>query len=187
MTIDTIKSALPDYAKDLKLNLSSVLRASGSPGLNEMQIQGTALAAAMASRNPKLLDLMEQASAETLDAATRRAAKAACATMSMNNVYYRFTDLAGNEDYARLPAKLRMNVIGNPGIAKADFELFCLAVSAINGCGKCVSAHERTLRQQGLSAEAVQSAARIAAVVHAVAVVLEVETQTSAGVAGAAA
>ncbi len=61
-----------------------------------------------------------------------------------------------------------MNVIGSPGIAKADFELVSLAVSAVNGCGKCVTAHERVLRQHEVGREAVQSAVRIASVIHAV-------------------
>ena len=92
--------------------------------------------------------------------------------MGMNNVYYRFTHQVEDPQYATLPARLRMNVIGNPGIATADFELLSLAVSAINGCGACVAAHERQVRQQGLSRECVQSAIRIAATVHAVARVL---------------
>jgi alkyl hydroperoxide reductase subunit D len=88
-------------------------------------------------------------------------------------VYYRFTHLVEDTEYATLPARLRMNVIGNPGIAKVDFELLSLAVSAINGCGACIVAHERQVRQHGLGREAVQSAVRIAATVHAVARVLE--------------
>ena len=100
-------------------------------------------------------------------------AHAAAAIMTMNNVYYRFVHLVEDEEYAKLPARLRMNVIGSPGIAKADFELMALAVSAINGCGSCIAAHERALRAHGLTREAVQSAVRIAATVHAVARVIE--------------
>ena len=80
--------------------------------------------------------------------------------MAMNNVYYRFVHLVQEEEYAKLPARLRMNVLGAPGIAKADFELLALAVSAINGCGTCIASHERQLRQHGLEREAVQSAVR---------------------------
>ena len=93
--------------------------------------------------------------------------------MGMNNVYYRFVHLVENPDYATLPAKLRMNVIGNPGVAKTDFELYSLAVSAINGCGACVAAHDKVVRKAGVTAEGVQSAVRIAAVIHGVAVALE--------------
>ena len=101
------------------------------------------------------------------------AARAAAAIMGMNNVYYRFVHLVGNDEYAKLPAKLRMNVIGSPGIDKTDFELYSLAVSAINGCGACVAAHEKVVRKAGIAAEGVQSAVRIAAVIHGVAVALE--------------
>ena len=91
--------------------------------------------------------------------------------MAMNNVYYRFVHLASNKEYGTLPAKLRMNVIGNPGIDKADFELFSLAVSAMNGCGMCIDSHEKVLKQHGVSADVIQAGARIASVIKAVATV----------------
>jgi alkyl hydroperoxide reductase subunit D len=91
----------------------------------------------------------------------------------MNNIYYRFLHLVEDPEYAQMPARLRMNVIGNPGIDKQDFELMALAVSAIEGCGTCVASHERTLRKHGLGRESVQSAVRVASTVHAVARVLE--------------
>jgi alkyl hydroperoxide reductase subunit D len=68
-----------------------------------------------------------------------------------------------------------MNVLAKPGVEKVDFELWSLAVSAINGCGMCVDSHERVVREGGLSTEAVQAAVRIAAVVHAVAATLDGE------------
>ena len=93
--------------------------------------------------------------------------------MGMNNIYYRFLHLVEDPEYAQMPARLRMNVIGNPGIDKLDFELLSLAVSAVNGCGMCIVAHEKQLRKHEVSREAIQSAVRIAATVHAVAGVLE--------------
>ncbi|MBV8404899.1 MAG: carboxymuconolactone decarboxylase family protein [Gammaproteobacteria bacterium] len=172
-TLESIREALPGYARDLQLNLGSVLSAAGAPGLSERQIWAVALASASASRNADFTRRLQTLAAQHLDAAHVSAAHAAAALMAMNNVYYRFLHLVEDEEYAKLPARLRMSVIGNPGIAKADFELLSLAVSAINGCGSCVAAHERVLRQHGLEREAVQSAVRIAATVHAVARVLE--------------
>ena len=93
--------------------------------------------------------------------------------MGMNNIYYRFLHLVEDPEYAQMPARLRMNVIGNPGIDKLDFELLSLAVSAVNGCGMCIVAHEKQLRKHEVSREAIQSAVRIAATIHAVAGVLE--------------
>ena len=93
--------------------------------------------------------------------------------MAMTNVYYRFTHLVGDEEYATLRTGLRMNVMANPGIDKQTFELAALAVSAINGCGRCMESHEKVLRGHGMTAQGIQSAVRIAAVVHAVAVTLE--------------
>lgn len=172
MTIDAIKDRLPDYAKDLKLNLGSLVT---DPTLNDVQKAGTFIACAIASREASLITaaLAQFASALTPEQLT--AAKAAAAMMGMNNIYYRFVHLAGNREYSTLRAGLRMNIIANPGANKDDFELWSLAVSAINGCGMCIDSHEKILREHGLTAEQVQTAVRIAAVVHAVAVTLEAE------------
>jgi alkyl hydroperoxide reductase subunit D len=172
-TLDAIRDTIPDYARDLKLNLGSVLTTSGAPGLTEKQIWAVALASAIASRNSELTRDIETLAAAHLDAAYINGARAAAAIMGMNNVYYRFLHLVEDTEYSQLPARLRMNVIGNPGIEKVDFELLSLAVSAINGCGTCVASHERQLRKHEFTREAVQSAVRIAATVHAVARVLE--------------
>jgi len=102
-------------------------------------------------------------------------AKAAVAIMGMNNIYYRFHHLSKNEKYATLPARLRMNIIRSHGADVADFELWCVAVSAINACGKCVDAHERVLREKGVTEEAINAAIRIASVIHGLAVVFDAE------------
>jgi alkyl hydroperoxide reductase subunit D len=173
MTLDAIRAALPDYARDLKLNLSSVLSV---PTLTPQQLWGAALASAIAARNPDLLAAIEAEARTHLSPAAANAAKAAAAIMGMNNIYYRFTHLVGAPDYRGMPARLRMNVIANPGVDKVDFELWSLAVSAINGCGMCLEAHEREVLGKGLGREAVQDAVRIASVIHAVAVTLEAVT-----------
>jgi alkyl hydroperoxide reductase subunit D len=95
--------------------------------------------------------------------------------MAMNNVYYRAKHLIGDETYATMPARLRMQIIGSPGVDKADFELWCLAVSAITGCGTCLESHEKVLRTAGVTREVVHEAIRIAAVVHAAAVTIDAE------------
>lgn len=173
MDLTPIKNMIPDHAKDLKLNLSSVLTPDGAPGLTEKQIVATALASAIAARNPALLREVEVLAEASLEKADIDAARAAAAIMGMNNIYYRFTHLVGNDEYGKMPARLRMNVIGNPGVDKTDFELYSLAVSAINGCGVCVASHEKVVRKGGIGADGVQSAVRIAAVVHGIAVALE--------------
>jgi lipoyl-dependent peroxiredoxin subunit D len=176
-TLDTIRDSLPDYARDLRLNLGSVLSTTGAPGLTDRQIWAVAVAAAIASRHVPLARDLEALAAAHLSPADLNAARAAAAVMGMNNIYYRFLHLVEDAEYQQMPARLRMNVRANPGIEKADFELLSLAVSAINGCGTCVASHERQLRQHGLPREAVQSAVRIAATVHAVARVLEYEAR----------
>lgn len=177
MSVETIKDRLPDYAKDLKLNLSSLL--SGG-ALTEQQRWGTLLATALAARNPALIAAVAADAAQHLAPPALTAAKAAASIMAMNNIYYRFTHLASDPDYATMPARLRMNVIANPGVDKADFELWSLAVSALNGCGKCIDAHDRVLRQAGVAREAIQEAVRIASVIHAVAATLDGEASLAA-------
>jgi len=185
-TLDTIRDAIPDYARDLKLNLGSVLSTAGAPGLSDKQIWAVALASAIASRNLPFTRDIESLAAAHLEPAYINGAQAAASIMGMNNIYYRFLHLVEDPEYAQMPARLRMNIIGNPGIDKQDFELLSLAVSAINGCGTCVASHERTLRKHGLGREAVQSAVRIAATVHAVARVLEDANDHRAAQAGVA-
>ncbi len=173
MTLDDIRDAMPDYARDLKLNLGSVLTPQGAPGLSEKQLWSVALATAIAARNTALARDIEALARVHLGDADVTGARAAAAIMGMNNIYYRFLHLVEDAEYQSMPARLRMNVIGNPGIDKLDFELLSLAVSAVNGCGLCIISHERKLRDHGVTRETIQSAVRIAAVIHAVAGVLE--------------
>ncbi len=177
MSLETLVAGLPDYARDLRLNIGTLAH---EPALSAQQRGGTFIAAAIAARNAALIGAVTREFAPTLSAEALSAARAAAAIMGMNNVYYRATHLLGG-DYPNLPARLRMNVIGRPGVEKVDFELWSLAVSAINGCEMCVRSHEQMVRQGGLTQEQVQAALRIAAVVHGVAVVLD----TEAAVAGA--
>jgi alkyl hydroperoxide reductase subunit D len=100
--------------------------------------------------------------------------------MGMNNVYYRALHLLSNPEYRTLPARLRMNVIANPGVDKADFELWCTAVSAVNGCGMCLDSHEAELKKHGVPVLNIQAALRIAAVVNAVSRVLQAEAAAEA-------
>lgn len=172
MNLETLKNRLPDYAKDLKLNLSSLAM---EPSLSEQQRAGTFIACALASRNAETTRAIMGEFAPKLSPEALDAARAAASIMAMNNIYYRFTHLASQPDYKQMPAKLRMNVIGKPGVEKADFELWSLAVSAINGCGMCIDAHDKILRNAGITAEQIQSAVRIASVVHAVAATLDGE------------
>ncbi|WP_425410880.1 carboxymuconolactone decarboxylase family protein [Hyphococcus sp.] len=169
MSIDALRDQIPDYAKDIRLNLGTL---ASETSLSDQQKWGAFLASALASGNAAVIKAMAAEIDGKLSPEAVTAAKAAAAIMGMNNVYYRSTHLMSAKDYASMPAKLRMNVIGNPGVDKVDFELWSLAVSAINGCGMCLDAHEKVVRKGGLSAEQVQSALRIAATVHAAAAVL---------------
>lgn len=172
MSIENIKEAMPSYAKDIKLNLSSLVN---DETLNPQQLWGTFVASALAGRNAFVIAQVMEEARKNLSPAAMEGAKAAAAIMGMNNVYYRFVHLAGNKEYQTMQAKLRMNVIGNPGVEKDDFELWSLAVSAINACGMCIDSHEAQLIQHGVSKEQIQTAIRIAAVVHAASAILDGE------------
>lgn len=169
MALEALGELLPEYANDLKLNLSSLLMQSE---LNPQQLWGTLVAAATACANPGVVKIVCSEAAQSLSPEALRASKAAAAIMGMNNIYYRFQHLSSNEKYRSFPARLRMNIIRSHGSDATDFELWCLAVSAINGCGACVDSHERVLREKGVSEETVLAAVRIASVVHAISKVL---------------
>jgi alkyl hydroperoxide reductase subunit D len=166
--IDSLRERLPEAAKDLKLNLQAVLTDSK---LEEDTRWGVALACAYAVGEDALTSAVVADAAGKVSDATLDDAKAAAALMGMNNVYYRFRHFVeGSEvdaDY-KLPARLRMNRIARPAGDKVAFELFCLAVSAINGCEACIRSHEKVVRAGGLTAEQVHDAVRIAAVLHGV-------------------
>ena len=165
MALDDLKSAIPDYAKDLKLNLGSVIGNSDLPAAAALGHRAglrhrLALAAACcASWSPR--------PRPTSPPEAYTAAKSAAAVMAMNNVFYRTRHLLSDPEYGNLRAGLRMNVIGNPGVEKVDFELWSLAVSAINGCGQCLDSHEQVLRKAGVDRETIQEAVKIAPVIQA--------------------
>ncbi|RJQ70289.1 alkyl hydroperoxide reductase [Pseudonocardiaceae bacterium YIM PH 21723] len=172
MSLDNIKKALPDYAKDTKLNLGTVI---GTSTLTPQQTWGTVIAAAATARNAQLLAELAEDAKGHLSAEAFDAAKAAASITSMNNIYYRAKHLIGDDEYNNLPARLRMHVIGKPGVDKLDFELWALAVSAINGCSVCLEGHEKAIRAAGASRDTVHEVLRIAGVVFAAAVTLETE------------
>ena len=173
MSLDALREVLPGYAKDLSLNLSSL---ASETVLNDQQKWGAFLASAYAVGERQTVSAIEAAAqAAGLSEEAQRAAKAAAAIMGMNNVYYRSLHLLSNPEYRTLPARLRMNVLANPGVEKVDFELWSTAVSAINGCGMCLDSHEGELRKHGVANTQIQAALRIASVVNAVSHVLQAE------------
>jgi alkyl hydroperoxide reductase subunit D len=173
MSLDAIIDTLPDYAKDLKLNYSSLVR--NNTELTPNQLWGTVVATAIATRNNALTGAAIAHASTYLTPTALEAAKAAAAIMGMNNIYYRFHHLSSNEKYATLPARLRMNVLRTHGADPVDFELWSLAVSAINGCGKCVDSHEKIVRDNGISEETIAAIVRVTSVIHAIGPVLEAQ------------
>lgn len=170
MSLDALKDKIADFAKDVRLNLSSM---ASDETLTPVQKYGLFAACGIAARNPQVRQALIAEAAQHIDETALNAAKSAAAIMGMNNVYYRFLHLASNEEFRTMPAKLRMNVIANPGVGKVDFELWSLAVSAINGCGACIDLHEAELRKAGVSSQAIQTAVRFAAIIQSAAIAIE--------------
>jgi lipoyl-dependent peroxiredoxin subunit D len=168
--IDRLRDGMLPFARDIQLNLSSVLQGGT---LDDNQRWGVAVAAAVTARNAALLDAVLQDAAAAAGDAAIDDGRAAASLMAMNNVYYRFRHLIGKDSYSAKPARLRMNRIGQPKTNKATFELICLAVSAINGCEVCVQSHENAVIQGGLSEDHVHDAVRIAATIQAAATALD--------------
>ena len=169
MSLQDLRKQMPDFAKDTKLNLGKVMDADEVDGLILRQVYMIALASAFATKQPTVMVAIYDEVKPHLDKAEINAAKAAATIMGMNNTYYRFVHLVSDKDFASMPAHLRMNVIGNSGVDKIDFELMSLAVSAINGCGMCIDAHVNEAEKASISKQGIQSTVRIAAVMVAAA------------------
>jgi alkyl hydroperoxide reductase subunit D len=165
--VDQIKEVLPEYAKDTKLNLDSVINRST---LDSGVANACALAAAMATGNGKLVSFIQSSLEDTKE---RDAALTAGSIMAMNNVWYPFVEMAEDERLTGLPAQLRMNAIAaHGGTTKANFEAYSLAASIVGKCHFCVKAHYETLKQEGYSVEQLRDVGRIASVINSVAKVL---------------
>jgi len=165
-----VADRFPEAAKDAKLNLKSVTQ---TQFLSPIQAWGTALACAYNEGRQELVGALLADGAEVLDQGVIDDARAAAALMSMNNVYYRFRHMVDKPIYTSFSARLRMTWIARPATDRATFELFCLAVSAINGCEMCIRSHEGVLTQHGVKEEAIHEAVRIAAVIRSASTCLQ--------------
>lgn len=182
--VDALRETMSDAVRDMKVNLGNV---GTSDFLSAEQIWGVALASIYYIGDLKLREaLLADAQAAGVTPELLDDARAAAGLMGMNTVYYRFRHMVGKESYSTKPARLRMNWIARPLGSKVDFELFCLAVSAINGCEMCIRSHEEVVIKGGLSEDQVHDAVRVAATIQATAVSLEmaaltdeVQTQTA--------
>ena len=169
MSIERLKARLPDHARDLRMNLGAI---TSTTMLTAQQAWGTALTAAVTARNAEVVAAIAADAKLSPEAAA--AARGAAAIMGMNNIYYRFQNVMGDgSPYTQLPARLRMEILGKPGVGHVDFALWCLAASVINGSERCMRDHENTVRERGGTAEQVQDVVRIAAVIHGVALTLD--------------
>ncbi|WP_419420349.1 carboxymuconolactone decarboxylase family protein [Legionella sp. D16C41] len=162
--LEKLKEKLPDLAKDTRINLTKVLDLNQTDELSSQQIIGSALAVAYHIGNKTLTQSLETELESELS--LRDAAKLAASLMAMTNIYYRFIHLSEQPELNHVPAGLRMQGMMNPGVDKVTFEVMSLAVSILNGCGACISAHCRNLKEHGLSMQALARIGRIAAVIH---------------------
>lgn len=174
MTIEVIKDVVGELSKDVKLNLSSLLKRGGAPGLTDNQIFAIALACAYWTKDDELVTAVRDSAEMILSDEEVGACRTAASLMAMNNIYYRFLHLVEDGEYKNMPARLRMSAIAKPGVEKVDFELYCLALSSLSGCGMCINAHNDVLIKAGVSREGIQSAVRIAAVINSAAQTLAI-------------
>ncbi len=165
--VDQLKEALPEYAKDTRLNLDAVINRST---IDAGMASGCALTAAMATGNGKLVSLIQSGIEDTKE---RDAALIASAIMAQNNVWYPYVEMTEDEQLKGLPAQLRMNAIAtHGGTTKLNFETYSLAASIVGKCHFCVKAHYDTLRKEGMTIEQLRDVGRVAAVINSVAKVL---------------
>ena len=165
--VDSVKEALPDYAKDTRLNIDAVVKRST---LAPEEAEAVALAAAFASGNTKLWTWIQS---EIADKKEAEAAITAASLMAMNNTWYPYLEMADDANLSGLPAQLRMNAIAtHGGTTKARFEAYSLSASIVGKCHFCVKAHYETLKKEGYTVEQLRDIGRIASVINAVAKVL---------------
>ena len=165
--VDQLKDTIPDYAKDTRLNFDAVIKRSSLP---MEEAEAVALSAAFATGNSKFWTWVHSQIADRKEA---DAALTAASLMAMNNVWYPYVEMAGDENLKGLPAQLRMNAIStHGGTIKARFEAYSLAASIVGKCEFCVKAHYETLKKEGYTIEQLRDIGRIAAVVTAVSRVL---------------
>jgi len=163
--VDSIKESIPDWSKDIKLNLDSVINRSP---LDPVDTHAVALAAALASGNGPLAYNLQIDEVLSLNVAECDAAKTAASLMGMNNVYYPFVEMTGDVELKNLPAGLRMNAYANhAGVSKKKFEMYALAASIVGKCHFCVKNHYDVLKKEGMSATELQHVGKIAAVIAA--------------------
>lgn len=175
MSIEALKTKIPDYAKDIKLNLSTLLGGVESVKFDATQIAGLALAAAYATRQTTVIQLIREfAQQQGLPESHVEAAKAAASIMAMTNIYYRSVHWI-QKDYATLAPNLRMQILQKHGITQQEFELYSVVISAINGCERCLSAHINVLEKGGMGTVEIQYSLRLAAVIQAFAQVMVIE------------
>jgi alkyl hydroperoxide reductase subunit D len=162
-----IKEVLPDYAKDTKLNLDSVINRSS---LDVNVANACALSAAMATGNGKLVAFIQSSLEDTVE---RDAALTASSLMAMTNTWYPYVEMADDTNLSGLPPQLRMNAIAtHGGTSKLNFEAYALAASIVGKCHFCVKSHYDTLKAEGVPVEQLRDIGRIAAIIAAVAKIL---------------
>jgi len=167
--LSDIKAMIPDWAKDIRLNLDGTIARSS---LKTDDATGVALAAAYAARSSTLINAFKTG----LSDADVGGVLTAAALMGMNNTYYPFVEMSGDGQLKTLPAQLRMNAYAtHGGIDQARFELFALAASIVGKCNFCVNSHYANLKKAGYTAEQLRDVGRIASVVNAAAQVLTAE------------
>jgi alkyl hydroperoxide reductase subunit D len=174
--IDEIKALVPDYAKDVRLNLDGTIARSSLPA-NEAA--GVALAAAYAAKSARIVAIVRAGGA--LNEAEANGAMTAAALMGMNNVWYPYVEMSGDAELKARPAQLRMQAYAtHGGVGKRQFELYALAASIVGKCHHCVQSHYALLKQEGMSVEQLRDVGRIAATVAAAANAVAVEAETMA-------
>jgi alkyl hydroperoxide reductase subunit D len=172
--MENLLAQIPAYARDVKINLQNILTQENQ-FLSNKQIAGSALAAAYGAKEKSLIKALENHAQNILSESEISAVKTAASLMAMNNIYYRFTHIAHDNDYAQMPVGLRMQGIANHGIDKIDFEIFSLAVSILNGCAMCIDAHANQLLKHELTKSHVQMIAKIAAIINSASTALTIE------------
>lgn len=171
IALQKLSAADSRFLKDLKLNVAAIL---GSNNMNRKETALLALSVAANEKNDALLGAFERLARKEEATDAEIAEVFACtALMNTNNIFYRFRHYMHDVTYYNnTPAGLRMSSMMNPALGKEFFELVSLVISAVNGCERCVTSHEHSVKQHGATEPRIYDAIRLAGVIKSLCVVV---------------
>mgnify|MGYP001238141314 CR=1 FL=1 len=165
-TIKDLKNAIPEFAKDIKLNFSSLIMNSD---YDEELVYGCAYASTLTIGNDEIIKVFHNECEKRFGLKFIESIKSTVIIMTLNNQWYKYRDSMPTAEMKIASQKMRVNIMATgAGLDKTLFESISLCISAINGCSFCVKAHSNLLLDNKMNKEYVLNIGRISSVISAI-------------------